>query len=120
MVMVLVCTSVSVVVVAVVSGVIVVSLETAEVRDDVSLDSRLDVADEVSRELVMGTKDDDGTKELDVELAEDVDSVDNSELRVTDVYAKEEDDGTSLLELRLELELKVEEVVISVKGQYVV
>jgi hypothetical protein len=49
-----------------------------------------------------------------------VDSVDNSELWVTDVYAKEEEDGALLLKLRLELELKMEEVVRSVKGQYVV
>jgi hypothetical protein len=69
MVMVSVCTSVSVVVVPVVSGVVAVSLGTAEVLDDVSSDSRLEVANEVTREPVV-SKDEDDTKDVEVELAE--------------------------------------------------
>ncbi len=67
--MVSVCTSVSVVVVPVVSGVVAVSLGTAEVLDDVSSDSRLEVANEVTREPVV-SKDEDDTKDVEVELAE--------------------------------------------------
>lgn len=69
MVMVSVCTSVSVVVVPVMSGVVAVSLGTAEVLDDVSSDSRLEVANEVTREPVV-SKDEDDTKDVEVELAE--------------------------------------------------